>query len=269
MDKDLRLALLDKEKAELFLSNLEKLHTNKTVNEISYSTLKTEYAANLQHAVAKIDQIKQELNKRLTIRSHELDIYKQELANLNARFKVGQLSADIYLKLAKNPNKKVNYLEDQISHLTSLINSQHSSEISIQEASGFASLFPSRSKPARNPGESLPNIEDSIAVAKLEEPPVIEEALKTYDTTSISSLVILPDRALPGSTIGVIATIVNTGQEIVHHKTDMKINDKIESVSDVILNPGQSEELTFMLIAGHPGDYYISVDNATGILRVM
>jgi hypothetical protein len=79
----------------------------------------------------------------------------------------------------------------------------------------------------------------------------------------------LPDRAFPGSTIGVIAAIVNTGTEPLLHRAELKVNDRIEAVNDVNLNPGQTEETTFMTVAGSPGDYYISVDNATGILKVL
>jgi hypothetical protein len=270
MDKELRLAFLNKEKAELFISNLERLFTDKTVNETSYNILKSEYAANLQHAQLKVDQIKQELNKRLALKTRELDIYKQELANLDARFKVGQLSADEFIKLTKNPDKKINYLEDQISQMNSLISSQHSSEISVQEATGIGLLFPGLAKPAPRPvvmprpPEPPPPPPEPIP-----EPVVIEPPPKPYDPTSISELMILPDRVLPGSTVGVIATIINPSTEPVHHRTEFKINDRVESVNEMTLNPGQTEEMTFMAVAGPPGEYYVSVDNATGVLRVL
>ena len=267
------MAFLNKEKAELFLSNLERLFTDKTVNESSYKILKSEYAANLQLAKSKVEQIKQELNKRLSLKTRELDIYKQELSNLDARFKVGQFSADEFIKLSKNPERKITLLEDQISHLNSLIGSQHSSEIAVPEAPGLASLFSPRTKaPARPvvlPPAPEPPPSPPPPPPPVEEPVVVAPPPKPYDPTTISDLMILPDRVLPGSTVGVIATIKNPGVEIVHHRTEFKINDKLESVNEMVLNPGQSEELTFMAIAGQPGDYYISVDSATGILRVL
>jgi len=270
MDKELRLALLNKEKAELFLSNLERLFFDKTVNETSYKILKSEYDANLQHAQLKVDQIKQELNKRLTLKTRELDIYKQELANLDARFKVGQLSADEFIKLSKIPDKKVNYLEEQISQLNSLTSAQHSSEVTVQQAGGLGLLFPSRAKNVNKP-VILPTPPEPPApeLPPVEEPVVIEPPPKVYDPTSISDLMILPDRVLPGSTVGIIATITNSGIEAVHHRTEFKINDRIEAINEIMLNPGQSEELTFLAVAGPAGEYYVSVDNATGILRVL
>jgi hypothetical protein len=59
MENDLRTAFLNKERAELFLANLEKLHGDKAINDLSYAALRTEYAVNLQHAQIKIDQVKQ------------------------------------------------------------------------------------------------------------------------------------------------------------------------------------------------------------------
>lgn len=273
MEKELRLAFLNKEKAELFINNLERLFSDKTINEASYNILKSEYAANLQHAQFRLDQIKQELNKKLTLKTRELEIYKQELSNLDARFKVGQFSADEFIKLSKNPDRKINFLEDQISQLSSLISSQHSSEISVQETSGIGMLFSSRSKTTVSKPVALPNPPEPPAPAPepvpIPEPVVIQPPPKVYDPTSISDLMVLPDRVLPGSTVGVIATITNTGIETVHHRTEFRINDRIESVNEIVLNPGQSEELTFMAVAGPPGEYYVSVDNATGILRVL
>ena len=140
MENILRTALIHKEKAEVFLSNLEKLRSDGAVNDVSYNALKMEYSSNLQHALAKIDLIRQDLNKRINMKSTELSVYKQELANLDARFKVGQLSAAAYLKLSKNPEKKAAAVEEQISHFTSLLNAQHSNDVSVPKATGLKAL---------------------------------------------------------------------------------------------------------------------------------
>jgi hypothetical protein len=269
MERELRAALLSKEKAELFLSNLEKLRKDGAVNEMSYSSLKGEYSASLQYALIKIEHLKQELSKVAATRSRELNVYKQELANLEARFKVGQIPAPSFLKLSKGPERKVAFLEDQISHLTSLTNARHSAEISAPETSGFVSLFGRRSPtPSRLPVTSYVGYEQQPPISPA---PVqaVPEPPRPPDSTTIQSLMVLPERAVPGSTVGVVAMIVNSGQEPVRHRAEFKVNDHVEAVNDVSLNPGQSEELTFMTVAGAPGDYYMSVDNATGILKVL
>jgi len=271
MENDLRTAFLNKERAELFLSNLEKLRSDKAINDLSYTALKTEYSVNLQHAQIKIDQIKQEFNKRLTLRSRQLGVFKQEMANLDARFKVGQMPAEDYLKQIKSPQKKATDLEDQIAHLTSLTEARTSADVSVPESTGLASLFSSR----RRQGNQQPMMPSNLAWTPPPPPPPDPEmpkeapAPEIQDTTSISSLHILPDRAYPGSSIGIIATVTNSGQEKVQHRAEFKINGRIEAVDEVSIEPGHSREVTFMTVGGTPGDYSISVDKATGILKIM
>jgi hypothetical protein len=268
MENDLRTAFLNKERAELFLSNLEKLRNDKAINDLSFAALKTEYSVNLQHAQIKIDQVKQEFNKRLLMRTRQLGIFKQEIANLDARFKVGQMPADAYLKLIKNPQKKAGDLEEQIAHLNSLINAGSSAGVSAPESTGLASLFTSRLRGGgRQPSAMPANLTWAPQTAP-EQPQDIPPA-DVPDTTSISSLHILPDRAYPGSSIGVIATVTNSGREKVQHRAEFKINGRIEAVDDVSIEPGHSREVTFMTVGGPPGDYHISVDNAAGMLRII
>lgn len=273
----MRLALLNKEKAELFLNNLKGLFDNKTINEASFKILKEEYASNLQRAQTKVDLIKQELNKRLSLKTRELDIYKQELANLEARFKVGQLSAGDFIKQSRIPEKKVNALEDQVNEINSLISSQHSSEIADGESSGIGALFTSRNKQVKRPVNIQTPAELPTAIEPPVPPPptpVIDDIVSVPtppppDPTNISNLMILPDKVLPGSTVGVIATVTNSGKQATYHRTQFKINDSVVSVNEIMLEPDQSEEITFMTVAGKPGDYNISVDDATGTLHVL
>jgi hypothetical protein len=266
MENILRTAFMEKERAEVFLSNLEKLRNDAAVNDVSYNALKMEYSSNLQHALAKIDLIRQDLNKKINTKSTELSVYKQELANMETRFKVGQLSAAAYLKLSKNPEKKAAAIEEQIAHFTSLLNAQRSNDVAVPETTGLKALVSVvsilRSKTAGGQS-SMP----SYISAPPAQVPVKEEPV--YDTTTITNLQILPDRVRPGSTVGVVATLVNPGPDPVTHKAEFKVNHQLEAVNDVALNPGQSQEVTFMIVAGDPGDYYVSVDNANGIFRVM
>jgi hypothetical protein len=265
MEDILRTALIHKEKAEVFLSNLEKLRSDRAVNDVSYNALKIEYSSNLQHAMAKIELIRQDLNKRINTKSTELSVYKQELANLDARFKVGQLSAAAYLKLSKNPEKKAVAVEEQISHFTSLLNAQRSNDVSMPETTGLKSLVSLVSNFRNKPAGGQLNLPSHISAITSQTP--VKEPV--HDTTTVTNLQILPDRVRPGGTVGIVATVVNPGPDPVSHKTEFKVNQILEAVNDVALNPGQSEEVTFMVVAGAPGDYYVSVDNANGIFRVM
>jgi len=265
MDKELRIAMQTKEKLEIFLANLEKLRQDNSVTTSAYNNLKNEYTGNLNKSLTRIGQLKQEAEKKLQIRKRELEVYKHELSNLEARFKVGQISADSLIKASKTPEKKIAYLENVVGHLNSLVNAVHSSEITVREESGLTSLLSligMAPGPGSNKGHSLvPVIQDSLL-------PSISE-VSIPDTTIVSNLHILPDRIQPGGTVGILATIINTGQEMVHHRAEFRVNQKIESVNDIILEAGQNSEITFMTVAGAPGDYTVSVDTASGFFKVI
>jgi hypothetical protein len=271
MENDLHAAFISKEKAELFLNNLAQLHSDKTINDASHTALKTEYSVNLQHAQIKIAGIKQELNRRMALKSRQLGVFKHELANLDARFKVGQIPSETYLRLSKNPQKKALALEAEISNLNSLIGAKYSSEITLPESAGLAALFSSRFQAWRARTDVVPGQMMWTPPAQPAPPAEIiaPVSVPPPDTTSVSNLHILPDKAYPGGSIGVIATVVNSGQDKVQHRAEFKINGKLEAVTEMTIEAGQNQEITFMTVGGAPGDYYISVDNATGFLRII
>ncbi len=258
MEKDLHQALVNKEQVELFLNNLENLLRDGTVNEYSYHTLKSEYSAQMQHAMTVIEQIKRELTKRLDTRSHELNIYQQELANLEARYKVGQLSGANYMKLTSTPQRKAAQAEADIAHLTSMMNAQSSQQVPAPQSKGLSSFLNVILGPPKRPVQPAGMIVPGSVPAK---PPVIAQVF--------TSVMLLPDRVLPGSTVGIIANVTNSGQQAIHHKAEFKINGKTQSVNEIMLEPGQCQEVTFMAMAGNPGDYYFSVNDATAILKVI
>jgi hypothetical protein len=270
IDRELKGALLEKEKQELFLSNLERLFQEKGVNDISYNALKAEYSGHLKQSASKIESFKLELNKRLRIKTKELEVYKQELANMEARLKVGQISASTFFQQSRFPEKKVSLLEDEVFHVNSLINSKHSSDILVSENAGFGSFFTLARKPKNQP-LVLDNIEKEASSPPSPPEPVeiVEKPTIQRDTTSITSLSVLPDKVLPGSHVGVVAMVANFGTEDIAHRAELRINSQLESVIEVKLAPGQNEEITFMTIAGSPGEYFITVDSASGILYVL
>ena len=269
MENDLQAAFVNKEKAELFLNNLAQLYSDKAINDAAYNGLKAEYSVNLQHAQIKIEGIKQEMKKRLSLKSRQLNVFIQELANLDARFKVGQIPSATYLRLSKGPQKKAAALEADIAHLNSLISSQHSAEVAVPESTSLLSLLTSRFQGGKVHTNSVPGHLILTPAAKPTQPAESVAPVLPPDTTSVSNLHILPDKAYPGSSIGVIATVVNSGQDKVQHRAEFKINGRLEAINEITLEAGHSQEITFMTVSGAPGDYYISVDNATGILRIM
>jgi hypothetical protein len=63
MDEELRLALSKKEKVQLFLSNLEKLKDEGSLDDVQYQDLKTEYNVILNEQQEAVKSIKARLRK--------------------------------------------------------------------------------------------------------------------------------------------------------------------------------------------------------------
>lgn len=269
MENDLQAAFVNKEKAELFLNNLARLYSDKAINDSAYNGLKAEYSVNLQHAQIKIESIKQEVRKRLALKTRQLGVFKQELAHLDARFKVGQIPSAAYLRQSKGPQKKAAALEADIGHLNSLISSQHSADVSVPESTSLLSLLTSRFRGGKEHADNVPGHLMWTPVAQAAQPAEAVAPVPPPDTTSVSNLHILPDKAYPGSSIGVLATVVNSGQDRIQHRAEFKVNGRLEAINEITLEAGHGQEITFMTVSGAPGDYYISVDNATGILRII
>ncbi len=94
-----------KERAELLLSDLERLKAEVSTIEARYNVLKADYTKMCEDAIMKINTIKADLEKNHSNEVIKSGISEPELSNLEARFKLGLMPADTYLKqkgLTKN-----------------------------------------------------------------------------------------------------------------------------------------------------------------------
>lgn len=162
MTKELRTAYSAKEEAELLLPNLEKLKAEGSIADAQYEVLKAEYTKMSDDAISKIASIKAELQKVLDDKTRELGVFRQELSNLEARFKVGQIPAETYLKQEKEPKKKVAELEKEVSELQALVNSTSSADIG--GAVGVKATKPKVEKPKE---EKAPTERKAVVGGKL------------------------------------------------------------------------------------------------------
>jgi hypothetical protein len=81
----------------------------------------------------------------------------------------------------------------------------------------------------------------------------------------MANLQILPDRVVSGNHIGVVIRLRNAGkQPIVNHRMDLKINGQTKDAAVINLDPGKSDEITFLVTAETPGDYTIDLDGREG-----
>lgn len=136
MRDDLRTAYWMKERAELLLSNLDKLKAEGTITKAEYETLKPEYIAMLDDALPLIKSIKAYLQKELGGEEKELERLEKQLSLLRARLKVSEISSETYREKGKPLEEKVKQLESQISQLQKLIGATSSADIGGPKASG-------------------------------------------------------------------------------------------------------------------------------------
>ena len=87
-----------KKKAELLLSNLEKLKAEVAAIETQYNILNAAYSKICDDAISKITAAKTALEKDIEDKLGDLEIFETGISNLEARFKLGLLSSETYLK---------------------------------------------------------------------------------------------------------------------------------------------------------------------------
>ena len=127
--KKLQVAFSKKEKAKKVLSNLEHLKDKGTVDEAQYIAMKSEYSEVLKQANAQIKSIKEELEEALEKLATEQETHEQELKNLEARFKVGQIQADPYRRTEQKSRTKIERIEQRVAEFEKSLSSKSSSDV--------------------------------------------------------------------------------------------------------------------------------------------
>lgn len=127
--KSLQEAFSKKEGAENLLANLENLKKGGGIDETQYTPMKNEYAKTLNEANVEIGHIKNMVSVELAARHRDLDVYNQELKNLELRFKVGELNADAYQKANQRTRQKIEKIEQKLSELKGFAESKSSIEV--------------------------------------------------------------------------------------------------------------------------------------------
>jgi len=94
----LKATYLAKTKAELLLSNLEKLKAEASAIEAQYNILKDDYSKMCEDAISRITAVKTALEKDIESKVGDLDIFRSGINNLEARFKLGLVPPDTYSK---------------------------------------------------------------------------------------------------------------------------------------------------------------------------
>ena len=127
--KRLQEALSAKERAEMLLSNLEKLKTEGTLGDDEYAHLKLEYSSALTQATSQVEQIHRELDAQVVARKREIEVYTQQLKSLETRLKVGELDATQYSRATQKTQRTAAKLEQMVAEMETLRGATSSAEL--------------------------------------------------------------------------------------------------------------------------------------------
>jgi hypothetical protein len=103
----LKVTYLAKEKAELLVSDLEKLKAEASAIEAQYNILKDDYSKMCEDAISRITAVKTALEKDIESKVGDLEIFRSGMNNLEARFKLGLVPPETYSKEKEAPGDDV------------------------------------------------------------------------------------------------------------------------------------------------------------------
>jgi hypothetical protein len=103
----LKVTYLAKEKAELLVSDLEKLKAEASAIEAQYNILKDDYSKMCEDAISRINAVKTALEKDMESKVGNLEVFQSKMSNLEARFKLGLVPPETYSTRKKAPVKDV------------------------------------------------------------------------------------------------------------------------------------------------------------------
>jgi hypothetical protein len=92
---------------------------------------------------------------------------------------------------------------------------------------------------------------------------------KTRPVFSIGNLNIFPSQVKEGDPVTVSAVITNSGSSTGKYSAVLRIDNVVENIAELTLNPGASQTATFSIIKDAPGEYVVEVDNLRGTLFVI
>jgi len=158
----LQEAYSKKEKYEKLLSNLEKLREEGSVTDEQYESMKSNYIRIINEATSTIEQIKNRIRSDIERGEKTIEVYEQELRNLEARFKVGELSADEYRKSEQRARDKIEKERARILELKRLLESKSSADVG-----GYIEVVERKGAKAIGVGMGFPALGEILASKKI------------------------------------------------------------------------------------------------------
>ncbi len=126
---EIQEAFSRKEKIESLLANLEELRAKGGIEEEQQSKLKTEYNKSFLETSVEIQKIKERLSERIVSLQKDLEVRKSESKDLDTRFKVGEVDAEIYRKQGRNLAQEITKSDEEIARYKTLLGAKTTAEV--------------------------------------------------------------------------------------------------------------------------------------------
>jgi hypothetical protein len=127
--KRLLQAFAHKEKTEQFRANLAKLKEAGTVSQEHYDLLVVQYQKTEAELAAEITGLQVAISQEGGNYQASQNAFKQELSNLEVRFKVGEMPLAQYQRASKSISKKIQGLEEHATTCTRLLCAKSSADV--------------------------------------------------------------------------------------------------------------------------------------------
>ncbi|GEM_PF-949298 len=92
--------------------------------------------------------------------------------------------------------------------------------------------------------------------------------IATAEELKVSNLSITPPSPKEGEQVTITCTVTNKGNKKLTHTLTLRVNDEIQDSEELSLNPGDSKDLAFTIIAGPAGEYTVELDGESASFTV-
>ena len=185
------------EKAASILDGLDQKRTGKVIKKDDYDQLSQEHKVTIDSARHTIASIKEKLGKDLAAKAVELDKYQEDLAVLQTRLKVGEISEDTFNDKSKHLVDKIRSLEKKVAETQSMINAKFAENIAPvlkSETIAFNIETPSVAEPpALPPEENIEKTVKDVQLAVEAEHPVIPAGVDTIEPVKDAQLKVVAE----------------------------------------------------------------------------
>jgi hypothetical protein len=167
--KKLAEAFAASEEVEGFLTNLEQLEAEGAITEEQYTVVRDDYYRRLGEATSEIARIKNQLKKKLQAVQHEIDARRKEMANLEVKYKVGELSLEQYQASEKKLGDRIRKLEQDGKELSMLIGATSTAAIGAPSTKSVSAAprIPTLSRAAAQAKVAAPERRHRVPKGKL------------------------------------------------------------------------------------------------------